>query len=162
PLQQEDGLKLTFHKQRRKRRKKLEMEAERARLCHYMRGLQEAQSQSASDSGQETSADPLRPTSLTPSALLDHSSPLKVGVEQEQVHSEPGAVHCQLDVVLSTGTNPLWRHSVNGQLADRQALAKRKRGRRKNVEGTEQLLPPRPTAHSKGLYTVSTPRHRGR
>ncbi|XP_067837002.1 chromodomain-helicase-DNA-binding protein 7-like [Heptranchias perlo] len=140
---QEDGLKLTFHKQRRKRRKKLEMEAERARLRQYMSGPREAQS--ASDSGQETGADCSRPTPLTPSALLDHSFPLKF--TQEPGRLDPDTVRSQLDAVLSASSNPLWRNSVNGQVADGQSLAKKRRGRRKNVEGTELLL----LAQSKGM-----------
>eukprot|EP00061_Rhincodon_typus_P001652 g15382.t1 len=99
--------------------------------------------QSASDSGQEMGTDPLRPTPLTPSALLDHGSPVKGSTEQDRpvLEPDPETVRCQLDVVLSAGANPLWRHSVNGQLADGQSLAKKKRGRRKNVEGSELFLP---------------------
>uniref|UniRef100_UPI00398E93CE LOW QUALITY PROTEIN: chromodomain-helicase-DNA-binding protein 7-like n=1 Tax=Pristiophorus japonicus TaxID=55135 RepID=UPI00398E93CE len=149
-INNEDGLKLTFHKQRRKRRKKLEMEAERARLRQYMSSLRDAQS--ASDSGQETGADTApRPTPLTPSALLDRGFPLKLAPERERTSPNPHTVRCQLDAVLSAGTSPLWRHSVNGQLADGQALAKKRRGRRKNVEGTELLL----SAQNKGLCAAN-------
>ncbi|XP_078063621.1 chromodomain-helicase-DNA-binding protein 9-like, partial [Mustelus asterias] len=156
-INNEDGLKLTFHKQRRKRRRKLEMEAERARLQHDMGAVQDLQS--ASDSGQETGADPLRPTPLTPSALLDRATPLKLPGDHYRPSGEPDpdTVRCQLDAVLSAGTNPLWRHSVNGQLAGGQALGKKKRGRRKNVEGPELVL----STQSKGLCAASVETEKG-
>ncbi|XP_059807289.1 chromodomain-helicase-DNA-binding protein 8-like [Hypanus sabinus] len=137
-INNEDGLKLTFHKQRRRPRKPEDEEGEGSR------GPEFTPSQSASDSGPETECP--RTTLLTPSALLDHSFPLREGGSPN-----PHTVRCQLDAVLSAGSSPLWRHSVNGQLAGAQSLGKKRRGRRRNVERGE-LLQPSP---SQGLCTAN-------
>ncbi|XP_062916127.1 chromodomain-helicase-DNA-binding protein 8-like [Mobula hypostoma] len=137
-INNEDGLKLTFHKQRRRPRKPEDEEGEGSR------GPEFTPSQSASDSGPETECP--RTALLTPSALLDHSFPLREGGSPN-----PHTVRCQLDAVLSAGSSPLWRHSVNGQLAGAQSLGKKRRGRRRNVERGE-LLQPSP---SQGLCTAN-------
>ncbi|XP_051865740.1 chromodomain-helicase-DNA-binding protein 8-like isoform X1 [Pristis pectinata] len=161
-INNEDGLKLTFHKQHRRRRRRLDMGDEGSRGRPLAPGLRD--SQSASDSGPETGAECPRTAPLTPSALLDHGFPLKGPGEREGGSPNPHTIRCQLDAVLSAGNSPLWRHSVNGQLAGAHNLGKKRRGRQKNVDRIE-LMQQSPgqglcTANGEGERTLEDPQPR--
>ncbi|XP_069777518.1 chromodomain-helicase-DNA-binding protein 7 isoform X4 [Narcine bancroftii] len=142
-MSKDDAMNLSAPRQRRRRRKKIEIEAERAarrrNLMEMVAQLRE--SQAASDSGQERAVDlskasrearsstsvsnpSINPKYVLPNASVPVSDAYKAHVEMLQAG------------LSRTPTG----HMINGSLVDGEMPIKRRRGRRKNVEGLDLLF----------------------
>ncbi|KAM8966503.1 chromodomain-helicase-DNA-binding protein 7 [Pelodytes ibericus] len=141
-LSQETALSLSVPRQRRRRRRKIEVEAERAakrrnlmEMVAQLRG-----SQMGAENGQEkvvdlsnVSREPTSSTSsfasLTSKFILPNSSTPVSDAFKSQMERLQAGLSC-------TPT----RHLLNGSLIDGEPPMKRRRGRRKNVEGLDLLF----------------------
>ncbi|XP_018079243.1 chromodomain-helicase-DNA-binding protein 7 isoform X2 [Xenopus laevis] len=141
-LSQETSLSLSVPRQRRRRRRKIEVEAERAakrrnlmEMVAQLRG-----SQMGAENGQEKVVDLSNASrevtsstssfpSLTSQFLLNNSSTPVSDAFKTQMERLQAGLSC-------TPT----RHLLNGSLIDGEPPMKRRRGRRKNVEGLDLLF----------------------
>uniref|UniRef100_A0A4W3JV47 Chromodomain helicase DNA binding protein 9 n=1 Tax=Callorhinchus milii TaxID=7868 RepID=A0A4W3JV47_CALMI len=128
----EGGLKLTFQKQRLTQKRALETEEGTSDQQHYMAQLHDLYS--TSDNSQEMAVD------LSKSLLVASSSaPLSSSVlfNANLSGNTPGPIpHPK-----SAGTShQISRHCTNGAFMDGQPIIKKKRGRKKNVEGIDILF----------------------
>ncbi|XP_059837662.1 chromodomain-helicase-DNA-binding protein 7 isoform X3 [Hypanus sabinus] len=161
-VSRDDAMNLSVPRQRRRRRKKIEIEAERAarrrNLMEMVAQLRE--SQAASDSGQERAVDlskasrearsstsvsnpSVNPKYVLPNASVPVSDAYKAHVEM-------------LQAGLSRTPTGLM---INGSLVDGEMPIKRRRGRRKNVEGLDLLFMnnKRTTLNAKSGEVLLTP-----
>uniref|UniRef100_A0A6I8R080 Chromodomain-helicase-DNA-binding protein 8 n=1 Tax=Xenopus tropicalis TaxID=8364 RepID=A0A6I8R080_XENTR len=141
-VSQETALSLSVPRQRRRRRRKVEVEAERAakrrnlmEMVAQLRG-----SQMGAENGQEKVVDLSNASreatsstssfpSLTSQFLLNNSSTPVSDAFKTQMERLQAGLSC-------TPT----RHLLNGSLIDGEPPMKRRRGRRKNVEGLDLLF----------------------
>ncbi|NP_001085269.1 chromodomain helicase DNA binding protein 7 L homeolog [Xenopus laevis] len=141
-VSQETALSLSVPRQRRRRRRKIEVEAERAakrrnlmEMVAQLRG-----SQMGAENGQEKVVDLSNASreatsstssfpSLTSQFLLNNSSTPVSDAFKTQMERLQAGLSC-------TPT----RHLLNGSLIDGEPPMKRRRGRRKNVEGLDLLF----------------------
>uniref|UniRef100_A0A4W3JRE1 Chromodomain helicase DNA binding protein 7 n=1 Tax=Callorhinchus milii TaxID=7868 RepID=A0A4W3JRE1_CALMI len=142
-MSREDALNLSVPRQRRRRRKKIEIEAERAarrrNLMEMVAQLRE--SQAASESGQERAVDlskasreaksstSVSTASVTPKFVLSNAS---VPVSD--------AYKAHIEMLQAGLSQTPTRLMINGSLVDGETPIKRRRGRRKNVEGLDLLF----------------------
>lgn len=142
PLQ-DDAMNLSVPRQRRRRRKKIEIEAERAarrrNLMEMVAQLRE--SQAASDSGQERAVDlskASREARSSTSVSNSSANPKYVLPNASVPVSDAYKAHVEmLQAGLSRTPTGLM---INGSLVDGEMPIKRRRGRRKNVEGLDLLF----------------------
>ncbi|XP_060678630.1 chromodomain-helicase-DNA-binding protein 7 isoform X3 [Hemiscyllium ocellatum] len=142
-VSRDDALNLSVPRQRRRRRKKIEIEAERAarrrNLMEMVAQLRE--SQAASDSGQERAVD----LSKASREAKSSTSVSNLAVNSKYVLpnasvpvSDAYKAHIEmLQAGLSRAPTGLM---INGSLVDGEMPIKRRRGRRKNVEGLDLLF----------------------
>ncbi|KAM4688567.1 chromodomain-helicase-DNA-binding protein 7 [Discoglossus pictus] len=141
-LSQENALSLSVPRQRRRRRRKIEVEAERAakrrnlmEMVAQLRG-----SQMGAENGQEKVVDLSSAsreatsstssfTSLTPKFILPNAStPVSDAFKTQMERLQAGYSRTQT------------RHLLNGSIIEGEPPMKRRRGRRKNVEGLDLLF----------------------
>ncbi|KAM4704795.1 chromodomain-helicase-DNA-binding protein 7 isoform 2-T2 [Rhinophrynus dorsalis] len=142
-LSQETALSLSVPRQRRRRRRKVEVEAERAakrrnlmEMVAQLRGSQMGAENGQQEKVVDLSNAPREATSstsnfssLTPKFILPNSSTPVSDAFKSQMERLQGGLSC-------TPT----RHLLNGSIIDGEPPMKRRRGRRKNVEGLDLLF----------------------
>ncbi|XP_069477199.1 chromodomain-helicase-DNA-binding protein 7 isoform X2 [Ambystoma mexicanum] len=142
-LLKDNTLSLQVPRQRRRRRRKIEIEAERAakrrNLMEMVAQLRESQvvAENGQDQDQDISKDPREATSstsnfatVTPKYILPNvSTPVSDAFKTQMELLQAG---------LSARTPT--RHLLNGCFIDGEPPVKRRRGRRKNVEGLDLLF----------------------
>ncbi|XP_032875675.1 chromodomain-helicase-DNA-binding protein 7 isoform X2 [Amblyraja radiata] len=142
-VSRDDAMNLSVPRQRRRRRKKIEIEAERAarrrNLMEMVAQLRE--SQAASDSGQERAVDlskASREARSSTSVSNSSANPKYVLPNASVPVSDAYKPHVEmLQAGLSRTPTGLM---INGSLVDGEMPIKRRRGRRKNVEGLDLLF----------------------
>ncbi|XP_072110706.1 chromodomain-helicase-DNA-binding protein 7 isoform X2 [Mobula birostris] len=142
-VSRDDAMNLSVPRQRRRRRKKIEIEAERAarrrNLMEMVAQLRE--SQAASDSGQERAVDlskASREARSSTSVSNPSVNPKYVLSNASVPVSDAYKAHVEmLQAGLSRTPTGLM---INGSLVDGEMPIKRRRGRRKNVEGLDLLF----------------------
>ncbi|XP_077348882.1 chromodomain-helicase-DNA-binding protein 7 isoform X2 [Lithobates pipiens] len=141
-LSQETAMSLTVPRQRRRRRRKIEVEAERAakrrnlmEMVAQLRGSQmgaengQEKVVDLSNASREATSSTSNFSSLTPKFILPNSSTPVSDAFKTQMERLQAGLSC-------TPT----RHLLNGSLIDGEPPMKRRRGRRKNVEGLDLLF----------------------
>lgn len=139
---QETAMSLTVPRQRRRRRRKIEVEAERAakrrnlmEMVAQLRGSQmgaengQEKVVDLSNASREATSSTSNFSSLTPKFILPNSSTPVSDAFKTQMERLQAGLSC-------TPT----RHLLNGSLIDGEPPMKRRRGRRKNVEGLDLLF----------------------
>ncbi|XP_062920149.1 chromodomain-helicase-DNA-binding protein 7 isoform X4 [Mobula hypostoma] len=161
-VSRDDAMNLSVPRQRRRRRKKIEIEAERAarrrNLMEMVAQLRE--SQAASDSGQERAVDlskASREARSSTSVSNPSVNPKYVLSNASVPVSDAYKAHVEmLQAGLSRTPTGLM---INGSLVDGEMPIKRRRGRRKNVEGLDLLFMnnKRTTLNAKSGEVLLTP-----
>ncbi|XP_053322550.1 chromodomain-helicase-DNA-binding protein 7 [Spea bombifrons] len=140
-LSQDSALSMSVPRQRRRRRRKIEVEAERAakrrnlmEMVAQLRGSQMAENGQEkvvdlSNASREATSSTSSFTSLTPKFILPNAStPISDAFKSQMERLQTG--------LSCTPT----RHLLNGSIIDGEPPMKRRRGRRKNVEGLDLLF----------------------
>uniref|UniRef100_A0A8C7IV33 Chromodomain helicase DNA binding protein 7 n=1 Tax=Oncorhynchus kisutch TaxID=8019 RepID=A0A8C7IV33_ONCKI len=125
PQVNEDALSMSLPKQRRRRRRKVEIEAERAAKRRNLMDMVAQLRESHQPESQKV-------TSSRAGLLMTNSFILN------KVSMVPSAtLKAQMELLQAATPS---RHRANGSLADADLPTRRRRGRRKNVEGLELLF----------------------
>uniref|UniRef100_A0A8D2Q5X9 Chromodomain helicase DNA binding protein 7 n=1 Tax=Varanus komodoensis TaxID=61221 RepID=A0A8D2Q5X9_VARKO len=140
-----------FPRQRRRRRRKIEIEAERAakrrNLMEMVAQLRE--SQVVSENGQEKIVDLSKASQEATSSTSTFSAVSSKFLLPNVSTPVSDAFKTQMELLQAGLSRTPTRHLLNGSLIDVEPPMKRRRGRRKNVEGLDLLfmkietLPPR-------------------
>ncbi|XP_077208441.1 chromodomain-helicase-DNA-binding protein 7 isoform X2 [Paroedura picta] len=141
-LSKEDALNLSVPRQRRRRRRKIEIEAERAakrrNLMEMVAHLRE--SQVVSENGQEKIVDLSKASrEATCSTSTFSAVPSKFLLPNVSTPVSD-AFKTQMELLQAGLSRTPTRHLLNGSLIDVEPPMKRRRGRRKNVEGLDLLF----------------------
>ncbi|KAM4623653.1 chromodomain-helicase-DNA-binding protein 7, partial [Polymixia lowei] len=132
PQVHEDPLSLTVPRQRRRRRRKVEIEAERAakrrNLMEMVAQLRESHAASESQS---------QAIDLTKGMHHHHKASSSLAGFAGAMGTSP-SLKAQMELLQQQATPP--RHRANGSLDADLPIMRRRRGRRKNVEGLELLF----------------------
>ena len=141
-FQQEDALNLSVPRQRRRRRRKIEIEAERAakrrnlmEMVAQLRG-----SQVVSENGQEKVVDLSKASREAASSTSNFSSLTSKLILPNVSTPVSDAFKTQMELLQAGLSRTPTRHLLNGSLVDGEPPMKRRRGRRKNVEGLDLLF----------------------
>ncbi|XP_023364030.1 chromodomain-helicase-DNA-binding protein 7 isoform X2 [Otolemur garnettii] len=142
-LSKEDALNLSIPRQRRRRRRKIEIEAERAakrrNLMEMVAQLRE--SQVVSENGQEKVVDLSKASREATSSTSNFSSLTSKFILPNVSTPVSDAFKTQMELLQAgLSRTPTTRHLLNGSLVDGEPPMKRRRGRRKNVEGLDLLF----------------------
>ncbi|XP_036822317.1 chromodomain-helicase-DNA-binding protein 7 isoform X2 [Oncorhynchus mykiss] len=132
PQVNEDALSISLPKQRRRRRRKVEIEAERAAKRRNLMDMVAQLRESHAAESQSQAMD------LTKGILHQHhksSAPSPVSFSSSMV--SPAALKAQMELLQAATPS---RHRANCSLAEADLPTRRRRGRRKNVEGLELLF----------------------
>ncbi|KAB0365913.1 hypothetical protein FD754_010069 [Muntiacus muntjak] len=141
-LSKEDALNLSVPRQRRRRRRKIEIEAERAakrrnlmEMVAQLRG-----SQVVSENGQEKVVDLSKASREAASSTSNFSSLTSKLILPNVSTPVSDAFKTQMELLQAGLSRTPTRHLLNGSLVDGEPPMKRRRGRRKNVEGLDLLF----------------------
>ncbi|KAM9689641.1 chromodomain-helicase-DNA-binding protein 7 isoform 1-T1 [Dama dama] len=141
-LSKEDALNLSMPRQRRRRRRKIEIEAERAakrrnlmEMVAQLRG-----SQVVSENGQEKVVDLSKASREAASSTSNFSSLTSKLILPNVSTPVSDAFKTQMELLQAGLSRTPTRHLLNGSLVDGEPPMKRRRGRRKNVEGLDLLF----------------------
>ncbi|XP_052032007.1 chromodomain-helicase-DNA-binding protein 7 isoform X2 [Apodemus sylvaticus] len=141
-LSKDDALNLSVPRQRRRRRRKVEIEAERAakrrNLMEMVAQLRE--SQVVSENGQEKVVDLSKASREATSSTSNFSSLTSKFVLPNVSTPVSDAFKTQMELLQAGLSRTPTRHALNGSLVDGEPPMKRRRGRRKNVEGLDLLF----------------------
>ncbi|KAL2766734.1 chromodomain-helicase-DNA-binding protein 7 isoform 1 [Daubentonia madagascariensis] len=141
-LSKEDALSLSVPRQRRRRRRKIEIEAERAakrrNLMEMVAQLRE--SQVVSENGQEKVVDLSKASREATSSTSNFSSLTSKFILPNVSTPVSDAFKTQMELLQAGLSRTPTRHLLNGSLVDGEPPMKRRRGRRKNVEGLDLLF----------------------
>ncbi|XP_059529095.1 chromodomain-helicase-DNA-binding protein 7 isoform X2 [Myotis daubentonii] len=141
-LSKEDALNLAVPRQRRRRRRKIEIEAERAakrrNLMEMVAQLRE--SQVVSENGQEKVVDLSKASREATSSTSNFSSLTSKFILPNVSTPVSDAFKTQMELLQVGLSRTPTRHLLNGSLVDGEPPMKRRRGRRKNVEGLDLLF----------------------
>uniref|UniRef100_A0A8C3IEX4 Chromodomain-helicase-DNA-binding protein 7 n=1 Tax=Chrysemys picta bellii TaxID=8478 RepID=A0A8C3IEX4_CHRPI len=141
-LSKEDALNLSVPRQRRRRRRKIEIEAERAakrrNLMEMVAQLRE--SQVVSENGQEKVVDLSKASREATSSTSNFSSVTSKFILPNVSTPVSDAFKTQMELLQAGLSRTPTRHLLNGSLMDGEPPMKRRRGRRKNVEGLDLLF----------------------
>uniref|UniRef100_A0A8C3XWA2 Chromodomain helicase DNA binding protein 7 n=1 Tax=Chelydra serpentina TaxID=8475 RepID=A0A8C3XWA2_CHESE len=141
-LSKEDALNLSVPRQRRRRRRKIEIEAERAakrrNLMEMVAQLRE--SQVVSENGQEKVVDLSKASREATSSTSNFSSVTSKFILPNVSTPVSDAFKTQMEFLQAGLSRTPTRHLLNGSLMDGEPPMKRRRGRRKNVEGLDLLF----------------------
>uniref|UniRef100_A0A8D0GZ08 Chromodomain-helicase-DNA-binding protein 7 n=1 Tax=Sphenodon punctatus TaxID=8508 RepID=A0A8D0GZ08_SPHPU len=141
-LSKEDALNLSIPRQRRRRRRKVEIEAERAakrrNLMEMVAQLRE--SQVVSENGQEKIVDLSKASREATSSTSNFSSVTSKFILPNVSTPVSDAFKTQMELLQAGLSRTPTRHLLNGSLMDGEPPMKRRRGRRKNVEGLDLLF----------------------
>ncbi|KAM8787199.1 chromodomain-helicase-DNA-binding protein 7 isoform 3-T3 [Rhynchonycteris naso] len=141
-LSKEDALNLSVPRQRRRRRRKIEIEAERAakrrNLMEMVAQLRE--SQVVSENGQEKVVDLSKASREATSSTSNFSSLTSKFLLPNVSTPVSDAFKTQMELLQAGLSRTPTRHLLNGSLVDGEPPMKRRRGRRKNVEGLDLLF----------------------
>ncbi|KAM4865026.1 chromodomain-helicase-DNA-binding protein 7 isoform 3-T3 [Thomomys bottae] len=141
-LSKEDALNLSIPRQRRRRRRKIEIEAERAakrrNLMEMVAQLRE--SQVVSENGQEKVVDLSKASREATSSTSNFSSLTSKFILPNVSTPVSDAFKTQMELLQAGLSRTPTRHLLNGSLVDGEPPMKRRRGRRKNVEGLDLLF----------------------
>lgn len=141
-LSKEDALNLSVPRQRRRRRRKIEIEAERAakrrNLMEMVAQLRE--SQVVSENGQEKVVDLSKASREATSSTSNFSSLTSKFILPSVSTPVSDAFKTQMELLQAGLSRTPTRHLLNGSLVDGEPPMKRRRGRRKNVEGLDLLF----------------------
>uniref|UniRef100_A0A8B9TH82 Chromodomain helicase DNA binding protein 7 n=1 Tax=Anas platyrhynchos TaxID=8839 RepID=A0A8B9TH82_ANAPL len=141
-LSKEDALNLSVPRQRRRRRRKIEIEAERAakrrNLMEMVAQLRE--SQVVSENGQEKVVDLSKASREATSSTSNFSSVTSKFILPNVSTPVSDAFKTQMELLQAGLSRTPTRHLLNGSLIDGEPPMKRRRGRRKNVEGLDLLF----------------------
>ncbi|XP_070077615.1 chromodomain-helicase-DNA-binding protein 7 isoform X5 [Equus przewalskii] len=141
-LSKEDALNLSVPRQRRRRRRKIEIEAERAakrrNLMEMVAQLRE--SQVVSENGQEKVVDLSKASREATSSTSNFSSLTSKFILPNVATPVSDAFKTQMELLQAGLSRTPTRHLLNGSLVDGEPPMKRRRGRRKNVEGLDLLF----------------------
>ncbi|PNJ47667.1 CHD7 isoform 5 [Pongo abelii] len=141
-LSKEDALNLSVPRQRRRRRRKIEIEAERAakrrNLMEMVAQLRE--SQVVSENGQEKVVDLSKASREATSSTSNFSSLSSKFILPNVSTPVSDAFKTQMELLQAGLSRTPTRHLLNGSLVDGEPPMKRRRGRRKNVEGLDLLF----------------------
>uniref|UniRef100_A0A8B9F2G9 Chromodomain helicase DNA binding protein 7 n=1 Tax=Amazona collaria TaxID=241587 RepID=A0A8B9F2G9_9PSIT len=137
-----DALNLSVPRQRRRRRRKIEIEAERAakrrNLMEMVAQLRE--SQVVSENGQEKVVDLSKASREAASSTSNFSSVTSKFILPNVSTPVSDAFKTQMELLQAGLSRTPTRHLLNGSLIDGEPPMKRRRGRRKNVEGLDLLF----------------------
>nr|XP_048275783.1 chromodomain-helicase-DNA-binding protein 7 isoform X3 [Myodes glareolus] len=138
-LSKDDALNLSVPRQRRRRRRKVEIEAERAakrrNLMEMVAQLRE--SQVVSENGQEKVVDLSKASREATSSTSKFSSLTSKFILPTASTPVSDAFKTQMELLQAGLSRTPTRHLLNGSLMDGEPPMKRRRGRRKNVEGLD-------------------------
>ncbi|CAH6777314.1 Chd7 [Phodopus roborovskii] len=138
-LSKDDALNLSVPRQRRRRRRKVEIEAERAakrrNLMEMVAQLRE--SQVVSENGQEKVVDLSKASREATSSTSKFSSLTSKFILPSMSTPVSDAFKTQMGLLQTGLSRTPTRHLLNGSLMDGEPPMKRRRGRRKNVEGLD-------------------------
>ncbi|MEJ1272775.1 hypothetical protein NN561_003629 [Cricetulus griseus] len=138
-LSKDDALNLSVPRQRRRRRRKVEIEAERAakrrNLMEMVAQLRE--SQVVSENGQEKVVDLSKASREATSSTSKFSSLTSKFILPNVSTPVSDAFKTQMELLQAGLSHTPTRHLLNGSLMDGEPPMKRRRGRRKNVEGLD-------------------------
>ncbi|XP_026548078.1 chromodomain-helicase-DNA-binding protein 7 [Notechis scutatus] len=141
-LSKEDVLNLSIPRQRRRRRRKIEIEAERAakrrNLMEMVAQLRE--SQIVSENGQEKIVDLSKASREATSSTSTFSAVPSKFLLSTVSTPVSDAFKSQMELLQAGLSRTPTRHLLNGSLIDVEPPMKRRRGRRKNVEGLDLLF----------------------
>lgn len=141
-MSKEDALNLSVPRQRRRRRRKIEIEAERAakrrNLMEMVAQLRE--SQVVSENGQEKVVDLSKASREATSSTSNFSSLASKFILPNVSTPVSDAFKTQMELLQAGLSRTPSRHLLNGSLVDSEPPVKRRRGRRKNVEGLDLLF----------------------
>lgn len=141
-LSKDDALNLSVPRQRRRRRRKVEIEAERAakrrNLMEMVAQLRE--SQVVSENGQEKVVDLSKASREATSSTSNFSSLTSKFILPNVSTPVSDAFKSQMELLQAGLSRTPTRHMLNGSLVDGEPPMKRRRGRRKNVEGLDLLF----------------------
>ncbi|XP_048364586.1 chromodomain-helicase-DNA-binding protein 7 isoform X2 [Sphaerodactylus townsendi] len=141
-LSKEDALNLSVPRQRRRRRRKIEIEAERAakrrNLMEMVAHLRE--SQVVSENGQEKIVDLSKASREATSSTSTFSAVPSKFLLPNVSTPVSDAFKTQMELLQAGLSRTPTRHLLNGSLIDVEPPMKRRRGRRKNVEGLDLLF----------------------
>ncbi|XP_072460760.1 chromodomain-helicase-DNA-binding protein 7 isoform X2 [Notamacropus eugenii] len=141
-LSKEDALNLSVPRQRRRRRRKIEIEAERAakrrNLMEMVAQLRE--SQVVPENGQEKVVDLSKASREATSSTSNFSSVTSKFILPNVSTPVSDAFKTQMELLQAGLSRTPTRHLLNGSLMDGEPPMKRRRGRRKNVEGLDLLF----------------------
>ncbi|XP_036763438.2 chromodomain-helicase-DNA-binding protein 7 isoform X4 [Manis pentadactyla] len=141
-LSKEDALNLSVPRQRRRRRRKIEIEAERAakrrNLMEMVAQLRE--SQVVSENGQEKVVDLSKASREATSSTSNFSSLTSKFILPNVSTPVSDAFKTQMELLQAGLSRTPTKHLLNGSLAGGEPPVKRRRGRRKNVEGLDLLF----------------------
>ncbi|ETE69186.1 Chromodomain-helicase-DNA-binding protein 7, partial [Ophiophagus hannah] len=141
-LSMEDVLNLSIPRQRRRRRRKIEIEAERAakrrNLMEMVAQLRE--SQIVSENGQEKIVDLSKASREATSSTSTFSAVPSKFLLSTVSTPVSDAFKSQMELLQAGLSRTPTRHLLNGSLIDVEPPMKRRRGRRKNVEGLDLLF----------------------
>uniref|UniRef100_A0A8C3TLI4 Chromodomain helicase DNA binding protein 7 n=1 Tax=Chelydra serpentina TaxID=8475 RepID=A0A8C3TLI4_CHESE len=137
-----NALNLSVPRQRRRRRRKIEIEAERAakrrNLMEMVAQLRE--SQVVSENGQEKVVDLSKASREATSSTSNFSSVTSKFILPNVSTPVSDAFKTQMEFLQAGLSRTPTRHLLNGSLMDGEPPMKRRRGRRKNVEGLDLLF----------------------
>uniref|UniRef100_A0A8D0DU56 Chromodomain helicase DNA binding protein 7 n=1 Tax=Salvator merianae TaxID=96440 RepID=A0A8D0DU56_SALMN len=137
-----DALNLSVPRQRRRRRRKIEIEAERAakrrNLMEMVAQLRE--SQVVSENGQEKIVDLSKASREATSSTSNFSAVPSKFLLPNVSTPVSDAFKTQMELLQAGLSRTPTRHLLNGSLIDVEPPMKRRRGRRKNVEGLDLLF----------------------
>uniref|UniRef100_A0A8B9F232 Chromodomain helicase DNA binding protein 7 n=1 Tax=Amazona collaria TaxID=241587 RepID=A0A8B9F232_9PSIT len=138
----QNALNLSVPRQRRRRRRKIEIEAERAakrrNLMEMVAQLRE--SQVVSENGQEKVVDLSKASREAASSTSNFSSVTSKFILPNVSTPVSDAFKTQMELLQAGLSRTPTRHLLNGSLIDGEPPMKRRRGRRKNVEGLDLLF----------------------
>uniref|UniRef100_A0A8C6IG92 Chromodomain-helicase-DNA-binding protein 7 n=1 Tax=Mus spicilegus TaxID=10103 RepID=A0A8C6IG92_MUSSI len=141
-LSKDDALNLSVPRQRRRRRRKVEIEAERAakrrNLMEMVAQLRE--SQVVSENGQEKVVDLSKASREATTSTSNFSSLTSKFILPNVSTPVSDAFKSQMELLQAGLSRTPTRHMLNGSLVDGEPPMKRRRGRRKNVEGLDLLF----------------------
>ncbi|XP_029447223.1 chromodomain-helicase-DNA-binding protein 7 isoform X2 [Rhinatrema bivittatum] len=141
-LAKENALTLSVPRQRRRRRRKIEIEAERAakrrNLMEMVAQLRE--SQVVSENGPEKVVDLSKASREATSSTSNFISVTPKFILPNVSTPVSDAFKTQMELLQAGLSRTPTRHLLNGSLLDGEPPMKRRRGRRKNVEGLDLLF----------------------
>ncbi|XP_072460759.1 chromodomain-helicase-DNA-binding protein 7 isoform X1 [Notamacropus eugenii] len=141
-LSKANALNLSVPRQRRRRRRKIEIEAERAakrrNLMEMVAQLRE--SQVVPENGQEKVVDLSKASREATSSTSNFSSVTSKFILPNVSTPVSDAFKTQMELLQAGLSRTPTRHLLNGSLMDGEPPMKRRRGRRKNVEGLDLLF----------------------